>query len=106
MAKIVNPLKPLTDKLPKPLRNKYIITLIIFFIIVLLSKINPYTQWKLIQSKEELIDKKAYYEDKLEEVNQDREDNKKHIEKFAREKYYMKKRDEDVFVIEKEKETE
>lgn len=54
---------------------------------------------------QELEEEKTYYEKKIEEVEQDRKElmgNDELLEKFAREKYLMKKKSEDVYVIEKE----
>ncbi len=105
MARRTNPLEPILSRIPAPLRNKYIITLIIFLLIMLFfNKINPLTQWNLQGTKEELQEKKAYYEKELEDVNLDRRDSRRDIEKFAREKYYMKKDNEDVFIIVDEEE--
>jgi cell division protein FtsB len=45
---------------------------------------------------------KAYYDEKIVEVEKDRKElmtNKELLEKFAREKYLMKKETEDVFII-------
>lgn len=45
---------------------------------------------------------KAYYQEKIAEVEKDRQElmtNKETLEKFAREKYLMRKETEDVFVI-------
>lgn len=100
MTRRIHPFKPLLDKIPTPLKNKYIITLcIFFFIIVFINKVNPFTQWSLQNTKSELEDKKEYYEKKLDKVKNDKVDNVKNVEKFARENYYMKKNDEDVFII-------
>ncbi|MGK0387910.1 MAG: cell division protein DivIC [Maribacter sp.] len=98
--KKIDPLKPLLDKLPAWIKNIYILTLIVFFfIIIFINRINPFTQWSLQSTKQELQDKKKYYEDKLGKVKSDKIDNDNNVEKFARENYYMKKQDEDVFII-------
>lgn len=103
MSRRVNPLQPILDKLPAPLKNIYFLTLgLFFFTIIFVNDISPITQLKLQGTKMELEEKKRYYEMKLEEVVQDRADNERHVEKFAREHYHMKKSDEDVFVIVKE----
>ena len=47
---------------------------------------------------------KNYYEKKIIEIKKEKEEllgNNDKLEKFAREKYYMKKDGEDVFVVEK-----
>jgi cell division protein FtsB len=49
-----------------------------------------------------LEDEKEYYLEKIKEVEKDRMElmtNKELLEKFAREKYLMKRENEDVFVI-------
>ncbi len=100
MARRTNPIQPIIDKLPAPVKNKYFIVLVVFlFILFFVNRVNPLIQWELGQTLEELEDKKKYYEQKLEEVETDRADNEKNIEKYAREHYYMKKADEDVFII-------
>ncbi|WP_109832139.1 FtsB family cell division protein [Reichenbachiella versicolor] len=61
-----------------------------------------YSQYQLRSKLIELEQEKKYYQDKVKEVEQDREallKDKDKLEKFAREKYYMKKDNEDVFVI-------
>jgi cell division protein FtsB len=50
----------------------------------------------------ELEDNKTYYQ---EEIRKDKENikllqNINHIEKYAREKYYMKKENEDIYIVE------
>ena len=49
-----------------------------------------------------LEDEREYYVEKIKEVEKDRTElmtNKELLEKFAREKYLMKKESEDVFVV-------
>jgi cell division protein FtsB len=49
-----------------------------------------------------LENEKEYYQEKISEVEKDREElmtDKELLEKFAREKYLMKKPTEDVFII-------
>jgi cell division protein FtsB len=48
---------------------------------------------------------KQYYQAKIKEVEEDRKElmtNKELLEKFAREKYLMKKETEDIFIIQEE----
>ncbi len=52
-----------------------------------------------------LENEKEFYKEKIIEVEKDRAElmtNKELLEKFAREKYLMKKETEDIFVIEEE----
>jgi cell division protein FtsB len=49
-----------------------------------------------------LEDEKEYYQEKISEVEKDHQElttNKELLEKFAREKYLMKKPTEDIFII-------
>ena len=60
------------------------------------------TQYRLGSKLNNLKDEKAYFTEKIEEVKKDREElmsNKELLEKFAREKYLMKKPTEDIFVV-------
>ncbi len=90
------------------LRNKYVITLVIF------------TVWMLFFSQNNLVDRiqmkfeirqleqdRTYYLEQIEkdstrfhELTTDREN----LEKFAREQYLMKKPNEDIFVVIREEE--
>ena len=61
-----------------------------------------YSQYKLVRKLDNLNADKAYYLDKIEEVKEDREEllsNPDLLEKFAREKYLMKKPAEDLYVV-------
>ena len=60
------------------------------------------SQVKLKNQLENLEDEKEYYLHKIDEVKKDREEllsNDRLLEKFAREKYFMKKESEDLFVV-------
>jgi cell division protein FtsB len=65
------------------------------------------TQIKLSSKQKDLQKTKDFYIEKIDEVKEDREallNNEALLEKVARERYYMKKSNEDVYVIvEKEK---
>jgi cell division protein DivIC len=91
------------DKIPSFLRNKYLLTLIVFVIWLLLldtnNLIERYRQMsdlrKLNQEKEYLVKKIEEDRKKLRELKTD-DDN---LEKFAREQYRMKSKDEDLYII-------
>lgn len=105
MATFNNAFKPLVDAVPPFLRNRYVLVLAAFLLWMLLfDRHDVVTQFKLYRSERHLEDKMRFYEQSIEEVKADRKDlftNDKTIEKFAREHYYMKKSDEDIFVIER-----
>ncbi len=90
------------DLLPK-LKNKYIISIILFIVWVSFFDQNDFiTQYrykrKLAQVKQDV----EYYK---QEINNNKKQlyyltsNKNNLEKFAREKYFMKKSNEDVFIF-------
>jgi cell division protein FtsB len=90
-------------KLPKAYKNFYVVALAIFFIWMLaLDSNNLIARFQLSSKLNSLEDEKEYYEDKIKEVEKDRAElfgDKESIEKFAREKYLMKKEKEDIYVI-------
>lgn len=103
MAIRKNPFQPLLDKIPAPARNIYFLSLVLFFaFMIFVDKHDFLTQYRLQQTLNKLERDKVYYEDKIKEVKKDRRDIEKNKEKFAREHYYLNKKGEDVFIIEKE----
>jgi cell division protein FtsB len=90
-------------KLLPYLKNKYIITGL--FMLVWISFFDKYdlvSQYQARQSLKQLEKDKAYYADeikKTQEEIQELQTNDRSLEKFAREKYMMKKDDEDIFLI-------
>lgn len=98
-----NPFKLLIRKLPPPLRNKYFLALIIFAILLIfVDKHDLWTQWKLRGSVKRLEHDKVYFEEKIQEAKQDQKNVEENKEQFAREKYHMHKKNEDVFIIQNE----
>ena len=100
MAKSNNPLQPLLDQLPKPLRNKYFLVLVVFFAwMFFVDTHDIMTVVGLQQTVNKLEEDKTYYQQKLEDAKQERLDLEENKEKFARERYYMQKSNEDVYII-------
>lgn len=91
-------------------RNKYLITIILFIIWVALFDSNNFiNRYKLIQNLNELEKDKRYYIEKIKQDSiqlQELKTNKQKLEKFAREHYFMKKENEDIFVIVEESNNE
>ena len=90
-------------KLVSFLRNKYVITIAAMGVwLLFFDKNDVFTQYELIRKVDKLQDEKAYYlaeiESQRKQLHQLRTD-RKALETFAREKYLMKKEDEDVFVF-------
>jgi cell division protein DivIC len=63
------------------------------------------SRFKMTTKLGSLENEKEFYLEKIEEVEKDRTElmtNKELLEKFAREKYLMKKETEDIFIIQEE----
>lgn len=100
-----NSFQAIKDMVPAPLRNRYFLAIAIFFAwMIFLDKHDILTQWRLQRTVDKLQEDKAFYTREIEEAEQERLDLDINDEKFARERYYMKKSDEDVFIIEQKKE--
>ncbi len=94
------PLKALLLRVPGPFRNRYVLVAIAFMTWMLFfDKHDVFTQWHLYRTNEQLKTDKVYYEEEIAEIRRDKRDLDLNREKFAREKYFMKRADEDVFVI-------
>tara|TARA_B100000780_G_scaffold277206_2_gene247376 strand:+ start:170 stop:475 length:306 start_codon:yes stop_codon:yes gene_type:complete len=96
-------IKQLWNKVPPFLKNRYILTALGFFFWMLFFDQNDLiSQIKLKNQLYELEKDKEYYKEQIQVTQEELEnllnDNEK-LERFAREKYLMKKPDEDIFVI-------
>ena len=92
-----------SDKIPPFLRNKYFLTITIFVVwILLLDTNNLIERYSQISELRKLRQEKEYYTKKIEEdkkkLNELKTDNH-NLEKFAREQYKMKKKNEDLYII-------
>ena len=92
----------------KFLSNKYMWVLLFFSVWMLFLDNYSYFDHRILNKEiEELEDNKKYYQ---EEIKKDQENikllrNPTQIEKYAREKYFMKKDSEDIYIIEFEGDT-
>ncbi|MCP3931005.1 MAG: hypothetical protein GY705_18125 [Bacteroidetes bacterium] len=99
-----NPLQPILDRIPAPLRNRYFLAMVLFFAwMIFFDRHDVLTQWRLQKTLDKLKGDKTYYQEKIEEAEVEERDLEENKEKFAREKYYMKKKNEDVYIIEDSK---
>jgi len=85
------------------MRNKYLLTLVVFFLWMLLFDSNSWIDGvRQIRNIIKLKKEREYYIEKI-EVDRNRlkelRTNNENLEKFAREQYLMKKPDEDIFII-------
>jgi cell division protein DivIC len=85
-------------------KNFYVLVTVSFLIWMFFVDSNDFiSQFKLKRKLDKLQSEKRFYEEKIKEVEKDREElisNPKLIEKYAREKYLMRKPTEDLYVIE------
>lgn len=90
-------------RIPKLFRSFYFITTFLFLIWMLFFDSNDFiTQYQMSKKLSDLEEQKQHYLEKMEEVKQDRKElmgNSELLEKFAREKYLMKRPNEDLFII-------
>jgi cell division protein FtsB len=90
-------------KVISTLSNKYLIVLIVFAVIILFTDHNNiFEQIDRKQELRELQEKKAYYQQEIGKTKKqlvDLSNNSAALEKYAREKFLMKRDSEDVFVI-------
>jgi cell division protein DivIC len=88
------------------IRNPYLIALFLFFAwMIFMDENNLLNQYRKYSQLKELREKRAYYIEQIKTTNQQYAElttNPESQEKFAREKYRMKRDNEDVFVIVKE----
>lgn len=85
------------------LKNKYVIAILAFFIwMMFFDRNSMITQYELTSTLSDYNDQKEYYLTELEKDSTSLhilENDKDALEKFAREKYLMKKDNEDVYLI-------
>jgi cell division protein DivIC len=91
------------EKIPAAFRNKYFLTLLIFAIwILLFDSNNLIARYKGLRELHKLKTDREYYLKRIEadrqKLHELKTDNN-NLEKFAREQYFMKKPDEDIYII-------
>ena len=94
-------------RLPPIFRNFYFVTGFTFLIwMVFLDSNDLINRFRLSAKLRTLENEREYYHEKIQEVEKDRQElmgTTELLEKFAREKYLMKKQSEDIFIIEEKK---
>ncbi|MBP7274424.1 MAG: hypothetical protein KA974_11325 [Saprospiraceae bacterium] len=95
-----NLFRPIISQIPSPIRNRYALTGIVFFLwMAFFDRHSIWTQLKLKHTLNKLHEDRALYEQRIAETEQERLAIEADKEKFAREQYYMHKENEDVFII-------
>jgi cell division protein DivIC len=92
------------DRIPRWLKNKYALTLIAFVIwIAFFDRNDLITQYRYRRELNALEADKTYFTEQIAQNKRDMEElmsDPDHLEKYAREKYLMKKDNEDIFLVE------
>lgn len=94
-------------KLPSGFKSFYSLGILFFISWMIFFDSNDWiSRYQMGAKLRELENEKEYYLEKIKEVKKDQAElmgNKELLEKFAREKYLMKKESEDIFIIEEKK---
>ncbi|GAB5539153.1 MAG: septum formation initiator family protein [Salibacteraceae bacterium] len=98
----------LWNRLPWYAKNRYVVTTMLF--VIWLAFFDQHNMISQIEFKAELYrlnQDKAYYQQAIIEIREDLEEllsDDRKLERFARERYYMKKPSEEIFVFVSEEE--
>lgn len=94
------------SKLPNFTKNFYVVTSLLFLAWMLFFDQNDFiSQFRMSSKLGDLESEYSYYEEKMPEVlneSQALKHSSIQLEKFAREKYLMKKKTEEVFIVQEE----
>jgi cell division protein DivIC len=96
-------MKKLFEKIPGWMRNRYVVVMAVFIVwMTFFDRNNFISQYGYRQELKKLEQDKAYYMQEIEnntrQTSQLKSDPDK-LEQYAREKYLMKKQNEDIFLI-------
>lgn len=94
-------------RLPAWFKNKYVIASVVFLALILFFDPNDlFTQYNRTRELKELQQSRKYYSDQINKEQKELDQLKNDpttLEKYARENYYMKRDNEDLFIIPEEK---
>jgi cell division protein FtsB len=89
--------------LPGLLRNKFFVAILAFLVwITFLDRNNLLSQYQLQSEVNKLETQKNFYQTEISQTREEQQEllsSPEKLEKFAREKYLMKKDNEDLFII-------
>ncbi len=102
MLKLFHLLGDVQPRSSHAVQLKYLVVLVLYLSYMLFfDQYRIITVYALYANVKELEREKIKYERLIVQANEDKIDVERNYEKFAREKYYMSKQDEDVFIVEK-----
>lgn len=86
------------------LKNKYLLVIVVFVVmLIFVDKNDVFVQVSRKQQLKELTDSRDFYLKEIEKTKKelaDLQNNPAALEKYARENLYMKKSNEDIFIVE------
>jgi cell division protein DivIC len=97
-------MRQIIDKIPGWLKNKYVLTTLGFAVWILFIDDRDFitTHFRHVRELHKLEARKAYFEGQIVTVRKELDQLKSNpatLEKYAREKYLMKRDNEDLFVV-------
>ena len=97
-------MRQLVDRIPSWLKNKYVLTVLFFAVWILFIDDRDFmtTHFRHLKELHKLEARKLYFEDQILTVRKELDQLKSNpatLEKYAREKYLMKRDNEDLFVV-------
>ncbi|MEP0986587.1 FtsB family cell division protein [Ekhidna sp.] len=96
-------MKHLLDRIPSFFKNFYFLSILFFIVwLAFVDSNDLFMQASLSGKKSELIKAKSFYQERILQVKNDQaalNNNPDLLEKMAREKYLMKKENEDLFIV-------
>ena len=91
------------QRIKRLLLNTYVISTVFFVIwMVFFDCQNIYVQYRLYAQLQQLKKEHTYYVTQIKQLKKEKKGllhNQERLEKFAREKYYMKREKEDLYII-------
>jgi cell division protein DivIC len=104
LADKIRTMRQLVDRIPSWLKNKYVLTALFFGVWVLFIDDRDFitTHFRHVKELHKLEARKVYFEDQILTVRKELDQLKSNpatLEKYAREKYLMKRGNEDLFVV-------
>jgi hypothetical protein len=95
-----NPVTEFWNSIPPYLRNRYVLTLVLFtLLMVFVDRHDVGTQFRLHTTVNRLEADLERYDQLTADAEAEKLDMEQNRERFARENYYMQQDDEDVFII-------
>lgn len=97
-------------KVPKIFKNFYVVATIVFVLWMLF--LDPNNLWRQIKQKQKVNEEREkveFYKQNIEVLSKkskNMSEDDAELERYAREKFYMKKKSEDVFIVTPEAEAE